>query len=64
MGSFGGWSFREVGCTLLVVVIKEETRIKKLGVGDLAQWYGACLGSARPWVWSPALKKRKKKKKE
>jgi len=30
-------------------------------VGDLAQWYSACLASTRPWVQSPAPKKRKKK---
>jgi len=28
------------------------------GVGDLAQWQSACLASARPWVRSPALKKK------
>jgi hypothetical protein len=28
-----------------------------LGVGDLVQGKSACLASARPWVWSPALKK-------
>jgi len=30
-------------------------------VGDLAQWQSACLASARPWVRSPAPKKKKKK---
>ncbi|EDM11584.1 rCG30389 [Rattus norvegicus] len=32
-----------------------------VGVGDLAQWKSACLVSARPWVWSPAPKRKKKK---
>jgi len=33
------------------------------GAGDLAQWWSAYLGSARPWVRFPAPKKKKQKKK-
>ena len=35
----GCWSFRKVGCGLLVAMVKEETKGKKLGGG-----YGGPLG--------------------
>jgi len=37
---------------------------KGRGAGDLAQWQSAYLGSARPWVQSPAPKKKNQKKKK
>jgi len=36
----------------------------KKGVGDLAQRQSACLAIARPWVRSPAPKKREKKRRK
>lgn len=30
----------------------------KIGVGDLAQWYSACLAGTRPWVQFSSLKKK------
>jgi hypothetical protein len=34
IGRVGGcWSFREVGCSLLVAMLKEETKKKKLDLG-------------------------------
>ena len=32
-GGGGSWSFREVGCSLLVAVVKEETKGKKSDSG-------------------------------
>jgi hypothetical protein len=39
-------------------------RMFRAGVGDLAQWKSTCLASVRPCVPSPALKKKKKKRKK